>query len=77
MDPPKDDDGEGGKKKKKKQKRSEGPNAKNFGARLSVDKMKGANKFIIGWRLRLLGWLTQVIPKLFHCYHLSLVEFVE
>lgn len=54
MDPAKDDEGEG-KKKKKKGKKTEGPNSKNFGARLATDKMKAASKFVIGWRVRFLG----------------------
>ena len=56
MDPPKDDAPDGKKsKKKKKGGKSEGPTAKNFGAKLSIDKLKSSSRFIIGWRMRLLG----------------------
>ena len=57
MDPAKDDEaGESGKKKRKKSKKAhDGPSAKNFGAKLSMDKIKASQKIIIGWRVRLLG----------------------
>ena len=58
LDAVKDDDPgtESGKKKKKKDKKENknGVTHKNFGAGLSMDKMKGTNRFHIGWRVRLL-----------------------
>lgn len=42
------DDEPSGKKKKKKG----GPNFKNFGAHVSITKLKAANKLDIGWRCR-------------------------
>lgn len=47
LDPP--DDGE---KKKKKKKKEKGPTLVSFGAKLSVSKLKGAGKLMIGWRMR-------------------------
>ena len=56
MDPPRDEDadGGGGKKRKKKGKKDV-LTAKNFGAKISPDKMKATNRFKIGWRLRFPG----------------------
>jgi len=52
-DPPAQD---GHKKKKKKEKKESkhAISAKNFGAYLSMDKIKGTNRFNIGWRMRFL-----------------------
>ena len=57
MDPAKDDEaGESSKKKRKKSKKAhDAPSAKNFGAKLSMDKIKASPKIVIGWRVRLLG----------------------
>ncbi len=65
MDAIKDDDApapDEPKKKKKKDKKEKkhGISAKNFGSYLSMDKIKGTNRFHIGWRLRFL-WLLRVI----------------
>lgn len=60
LDPLKDMDApeaEGKKRKKKSKKGKAEPTAKNFGARLSVDKMKSSARFIVGWRMRLLGFV--------------------
>ena len=43
------------KKGRKKRKKDTGPTHKNFGAKLSVDKMKGTDRFVVAWRMRLLG----------------------
>ena len=46
--------GQDGKSKKRKRK-SAGfqPTAKNFGSRISINKVKSASKIVIGWRCRL------------------------
>ena len=56
LDAVKDEDPghESGKKKKKKDKKEKGVTRKNFGAGLSMDKMKGTTRFHIGWRMRFL-----------------------
>lgn len=53
LDPPKDDEEK--KKKRRKKHDNSGVNSKNFGSRLSIDKMKSSIRFVIGWRVRLLG----------------------
>lgn len=55
LDEPKQADEE---KKSKKKKKDSGPNHKNFGAKLDVNKMKGTDKFVIGWRCRLLALMN-------------------
>ena len=61
LDPVKEDAPEGGKKKKKKGKKNDGPTAKNFGAKLSVDKIKNSARFTIGWRVRFLVYLATTV----------------
>ena len=58
MDPPKTDRDEGGKPLKKKAKKEKDPNKmtnKNFGSVVDIPKLKGANRIVIGWRLRFNG----------------------
>ena len=49
--------GKDGKSKKRKRKAEKNagfqPTVKNFGSRVSINKIKSASKFVIGWRCRL------------------------
>lgn len=49
--------GKDGKSRKRKRKSDKNggfqPTAKNFGSRISINKVKSASKFVIGWRCRL------------------------
>lgn len=53
------------KEKKDKKESKHGISAKNFGAYLSMDKIKGTNRFHIGWRVRFL-W-TLIDDSIFLC----------
>ena len=57
LDALKDDAPEAPKKKRKKDKKEKKEStvtSKNFGQWISMDKMKGTNRFHIGWRVRFL-----------------------
>ena len=52
VEPPKDDEPEGAKKKKKKGKEKSSVTMTSFGNRLCINKFKGNENFVIGFRCR-------------------------